>query len=170
MPLGGTSISEAIRVAMHSFDESGEQEKILVIISDGEDHSSQSLEVAKEASKKNIKIFCIGVGTEEGDLIQIQDETGRKEFVKDKEGNIVKSRLNEDLLEKIALTSGGAYVRTSGTEFGLQLLFDQYFSKFEEKEFKGKMKKVYYERFQIPLALGLILLLIETIIGTQKSL
>jgi len=170
IPLGGTSISDAIRVVMHSFEVGTEEEKILVIITDGEDHSGQALELAKESAKKNIKIFCIGVGTREGELIQTQDESGHKEFLKNREGNVVKTRLNEDLLESIALATGGAYVRSSGSEFGLRILYDQRLAKIEEKEFKSKMKKVFHERFQFPLAVALILILAESVIGAKKNI
>jgi len=170
IPLGGTSISDAIQVAMYSFEEEAEQEKVLIIITDGEDHQGQALQLAKEAGKKNVKILCIGIGTEEGELIQIEDEAGRRQFLKDKDGAVVKSRLNEDLLESIALATDGAYIRASGTEFGLRLLYDQRIAKLEEKEFGARMKKVYHERFQFPLALAIVFLLIESVLGEKKKI
>ena len=169
IPRGGTSISQAIDVALKSYEGGQKKYKILVIITDGEDHEGDVVRAAERAHKENVKIFCIGIGTTEGELIQLTDEAGHKMFLKDKEGNVVKSRLNEELLKKIALTTGGTYVRSSGAEFGLDFIYEDKISKMEKREIKSQMAKLYDERFQIPLAIALILLVVEMFIPDTKK-
>jgi len=169
IPRGGTSISSAIKLAMDSYDGGQKKYKILVVITDGEDHEGNVIHLAQEAKKQGVRIFCIGIGTSEGELIQLVDETGKRTFLKDREGNIVKSRLNEEVLQRIAVTSGGTYVRSSGARFGLDLIYEEKLSKMEKKEIKAQMNKYYHERFQIPLAIALILLIIEPFIGDRKN-
>ena len=88
--------------------------------------------------------------------------------MKDSGGNAVKSRLNEDILQKICLTTGGTYVRATSTEFGLELLYNEKLSKMEKSALESKMGKLYVERFQLPLAIGLLLLLLEIFISDRK--
>ena len=168
IPRGGTSISSAIKMALKSYEGGSKGEKVLIIITDGEDHEGDSVKLAREAAKKGVKIFCIGIGTAQGELIQLVDESGKRSFLKDKQGNVVKSRLNERILGEIALATGGAYVRSRGAEFGLELIYEQKLSGMEKKEIKAQMAKRYYQRFQLPLALALILLVIEPLINDKK--
>jgi len=144
--------------------------KALIIITDGEDHEGNPGELAKKLKEKGIKIFCIGIGTTQGELIQLTDDQGNKSFLKDKSGNVVKSRLNESALQEIALITGGTYVRSSGARFGLDLIYDEKLSKMEKKETKSQMNKFYHERFQIPLAIALMLLILELFISDKKNI
>ena len=169
IPRGGTSISGAVEVALQTFRGQEKKYKILVIITDGEDHEGDVHKAAEAANKEGIKIFCIGIGTGEGELIQLTDAAGKKEFLKDKHGNVVKSRLNETVLKQIAVTTKGAYVRSSGAEFGLDLIYEENLSRMEKREIKEQMAKVYHERFQIPLAIALLLLAIETFLSDRKK-
>ncbi len=102
-------------------------------------------------------------------MIRVQNDAGEYEFLKDENGNFVKSRLNEKLLQQIALSTGGVYVRASGAQFGLDLIYDQELSKLEKYDLKNKMEKKYFERFQFPLALALALLLVETCLSRCKE-
>ena len=97
--------------------------KVMVIITDGEDHEGKALETAQIAKEKGIKIFTIGIGTPEGELIPVTDDTGKKVFLKNREGNVVKTALDEGTLKEIALSTGGAYVKSTSTEFGLDLIY-----------------------------------------------
>ncbi len=169
IPLGGTAISQAINVALKSYEGGGEKYKILVIITDGEDHEGGIDNAIQRAKEARIKIFCVGIGSSEGELIPIDTSRGKREFLKDAEGNIVKTRLNESLLQKIALETGGAYVRGTGAELGLDVIYDKWLSKMEKQELKSKMEKQYYERFQLPLAIAFLLLLIEPLIGDRRK-
>ncbi|MFH1281731.1 MAG: VWA domain-containing protein [Candidatus Omnitrophota bacterium] len=169
IPRPGTSLSRLIKEAIHSFPAGESKYKVLIIITDGEDHEGGPLRLAQEAKKEGIIICCIGIGTQEGELIFVEQEDGHKEFLKDNQGNAVKSRLNEEILQKIALATGGTYIRSTNTDFGLDLLYRGRLSKMEKRESEAKLNKVYEERFQIPLAIGLILILIETIISDRKN-
>jgi len=169
IPRGGTSISSAVKEAIRSYPAGEGKYKVLIIITDGEDHEGDPLRLAEEAKKAGIIICCIGIGTKEGELIFVEQGAGRKEFLKDNEGNAVKSRLNEEVLQKIALTTGGTYIRSTSTDFGLDLLYKEKLSKMEKREFGSEMNKLYAERFQIPLAVGLCLILLEAVISDKKK-
>ena len=170
IPRGGTSISSAVEVALKSYEGGQKKYKILVIITDGEDHEGNILRLTETAKRDDLKIFCIGIGTSQGELIQLMDQTGNRVFLKDKDGNVVKSRLNEETLKQIAITTGGTYVRSSGAEFGLDLIYEEKLSKMEKKEIKAQMAKFYHERFQLPLVIALMLLVIETFITDKKRI
>jgi len=169
IPKGGTSLTTAVREAIRCYKGGSGKDKALIIITDGEELESESsvLKAAQEAKKEGIVIFCVGIGSQDGELIELT-VNGKTEFLKDQEGNVVKSRLNEALLQKIALATGGSYVRASATEFGLDALYRQKISKLEKVEFQDKLTKRYDERFQIPLALSLALFLLEPLISEKK--
>lgn len=169
IPKGGTSLSSAIKESLRGFKGAGKKYRALIIISDGEDHDGGAEEAAKEAQKEGVKIYCIGIGSPVGELITITDDAGNKSFFKDNQDRVVKSRLNEALLQKIAFLTDGSYVRSAAAEFGLNTLYSNRISKMEKQEFQAKMKKRYYERYQIPLAIALILLLIEPFISERKN-
>jgi Ca-activated chloride channel family protein len=169
IPRGGTSLTSAIKEALRSYEGGQKKYKVLIIITDGEDHEGEPLKAAQEAKKEGIVIFCIGIGTKEGDLLPVIDEaSGKKTFLRDREGNVVKSRLDETTLQKIALETGGVYVRATNTEFGLDLIYRERLSKMEKRELTAKMNKHYDERFQIFLGLGIVLLLAEMFISDRK--
>jgi Ca-activated chloride channel family protein len=169
IPKGGTALTSAIREARKSYEGGQKKYKVLVLITDGEDHEGDARKAAEAAHKEGIKIFCIGIGTREGELIPIADEFGKKTFLKDRNGLVVKSQLDEATLQEIALTTGGSYVRATGAEFGLDVIYDEKISKLEKRELESKMKKHYEERFQIPLGMALLLLLIELCISDRRA-
>jgi Ca-activated chloride channel family protein len=169
IPKGGTSITSAIREAMKSYEGGQKKYKTLIIITDGEDHEGNPEQAAEEAKKEGITIFCIGIGTKEGDIIPITDESGQKSYLKDSQGNVVKSRLDETSLQKVALETGGVYVRAASAEFGLEMIYRERISKMEKRELETKMNKHYEERFQIFLCIALLLLLAEYCISENKS-
>ncbi len=170
IPKGGTCISEAIKVAVKSFEGGLKKHKVLIIITDGEDHEGNPVKEAEKAKKEGIKIFCIGIGTKEGELIPVVDEKGHKSFLKDRSGKVVKTKLDEITLQKIALATGGSYVKTTGAEFGLDRIYEDKLSKMEKRTFKSKMIKQYRERFQIPLSLAFLLLLLEPFLSERKRM
>ncbi len=169
IPKGGTSLSNAVRVALDSYEGSKKKYKILVIITDGEDHEGNAQHWAEKAKEKGIKIFTIGIGTKEGEIIPITDESGRKIYLKDKSGNVVKTRLDETTLQQIALSTGGSYLKSTNTEFGLDLIYEEKLSKMERREIKNKMVKQYNEKFRIPLVIALLLLSIEPFIRERRA-
>jgi len=166
---GGTNLSRAIEEAIRGYDATRNEYKAIILVTDGDDLEGDALAAARKAKDKGIRIYSIGIGTPEGELIQFVNERGETEFLKDSAGNFVKSRLNENLLQQIALTTGGVYARSSGAEFGLDFIYENELSRLEKRDIEQKMKKHYHERFQIPLAVAFILLLIETCFLTRKT-
>lgn len=169
IPRGGTSISSAIKEAVAGYKGGEKKYKALVIITDGENHEGDPLKLAEEAQKEGINIFCIGIGTPEGELIPIVDAQGSKSFLKDKDSNVVKTRLNEEILQRIALSTGGSYVKATPLDFGLDLIYDKKISKMEKKELEARMTKLYEDKFQIFLLLALALFVLEFFITTYKN-
>ena len=143
--------------------------KVLIIITDGEEHQGDSVVAARRAKDDGVKIFCVGIGTLEGELIKTVDREGNKSFLRDRDGNVVKTRLNETALREIALATGGTYVRSSGADFGLDFIYEEKLSEMERRELESRMDKFYHERFQIPLAVAMLLLLCEPFISEKKK-
>src|SRR5260370_30740280 len=114
IPQGGTAIAEAIETAQAAFKEKSDNHKVLVLFTDGEDHDGQAVETARGAAKEGLCIFTVGVGTPNGELLRITDARGRSDYIKDEQGNVVKSHLNEQLLRQIAQATGGFYLRLTG--------------------------------------------------------
>lgn len=168
IPRGGTSISDAIGQALNVFKGPEMKYKVLVIITDGEDLEGDALKAAQEAAALGVKIYCVGVGTQEGELIPASGEDGQRGYLADRSGNIVKTRLNEDILKRIAISTGGSYIRATQKDFGLVLLYDKSISRLEKRELESKMRKRYHERFQIFLACAIIFLLIEPLISEGR--
>ena len=169
IPKGGTSISLAMKEALKGYRGGLGKYKALVILTDGEDHEGDPMSIVEKAKQEGLKIFCIGLGTKEGELIPIADEMGSRVFLKDKEGRVVKTQLNEALLNKIALSTGGSYLREDERKNGLLWIYEEKLSKMEKGEFEGKMRKHNREWFQIPLIFALFLLVFEPMIGEEKK-
>lgn len=170
IPRGGTNVEKAIREAIKDYGDVSSKYKAIIIITDGDDLEGDPIAAARLAKEKGIKIYSVGIGSAEGELIQIRDSQGNFVFLKDKDGNVVKSRLNEKLLEEIALITGGVYIKASGSQFGLDLIYDQELTKFEKRDIEAKMEKKYTERFQFPLGIAVLLLVIETCLTTRKKI
>ena len=174
IPRGGTSISSAIHEAIQVFsqnksDVSKERKyKVLVIVTDGEDFEGDALAAAKEAAQAGIKIFCVGVGSPEGELIPVSEGYSSGEYLLDKSGQAVKTRLNEDILKEIAISTGGSYVHATQSDFGLVLLYDKSISRLEKRDIEAKMKKRYQERFQYFLGPAVLLLLAEMLLSERR--
>ena len=168
IPRGGTNIADAIQTAMEAFGTSGDNDKALIIITDGESHEGDAVVAAKELEDANIKIFCVGIGTKTGELITITDEGGSPGFLKDRRGQVVKSKLDEVTLQNIALTTGGSYVKAAGANFGLDVIYEEKIAKMDKKELESQMRKRYEDRFQIPLIAALILIVTEACIGDRR--
>ncbi len=170
IPRGGTSVTSAINEAISIFKGPDKKYKVLVIVTDGDDLEGDALRAAKDAAELGIKIYCVGVGSREGDIIPILDDKGDRAFVTDRSGQVVKTSLNEDLLKKIAISTGGNYVHATQAEFGLVLLYDKSISKLEKRDIEAKMRKHYQERFQYFLAFTVMLLLLEPLLPERKVL
>jgi Ca-activated chloride channel family protein len=168
IPQGGTAVAEAIDVALTAFKE-GDNHKVLVLMSDGEDHDSGVAEAAKHAAAAGLRIYTIGIGTPEGELLPIKDAQGHVDHVRDEQGNVVKSHLNEDLLREIATATGGFYLPLRGAKT-IDTLYthDQGIAKLPKSEHEEKLVKQYHERYHWPLALAIVLLITEMLFPERK--
>lgn len=159
----GTSIGKALSMAMMSFAKDGDRSRAVILITDGETHDYNALEVAKQAAEMGVKIFTIGIGTPEGAPIRINGD-----FIRDEKGEMVVSKLNESMLEEIASTTDAAYVRASKQSIGL----DEIVQKINEME-KGEMTTLrfeeYNEQFHYLLWIALALLLAEFLLLDRKN-
>ena len=160
IPQGGTALADAIRTALTAFKEKSDNHKILVLFTDGEDLEGEAVDAAKEAVKDGLRIFTVGVGTPAGEMISVIDEHGQRTFIKDEQGQVIKSRLNEPLLQEIASVGNGFYLPLSGART-MDTLFERGLKPLPKGEFEGKAKPVYYERFQWFLGAAIFLLLLE---------
>lgn len=169
LPRGGTDIGQAVQEALKGYEDVPSRFKALVILTDGENWEGDPVQWARIAAEKKIRIFTIGIGTREGELVRVLNDKGDYDFVKDADGNFIKSRLNETLLKEIAAAAGGAYVRSSGAEFGLDYLYESRLSHLEKREIESRVEKKYHEHFEFPLLLALICLLIETGLSLRRK-
>jgi Ca-activated chloride channel family protein len=165
---GGTDIASAIREAEAALETQGHNERILVLLTDGEDLEGSALEAARSAAKQGLKIFTVGVGTANGELIPLVDEKGETQFARDSSGQFVKSHLDESMLKQIAEATGGMYVPLGQQGQGLQTIYQKGLAPFTRHELTSRMHKVYTERYQWPLALGLLCLTLEPLTGIRR--
>jgi len=169
IPRGGTDISSAIRQAQEAFHAEAGSTKLLVLMTDGEELAGSAIDAAKEAAKDGLKIDTIGIGTPEGDLIPVPNDAGGTDFVHDVAGQIVKSRLDESRLREIAEATGGTYRPLGQRGEGMTQLYEQELASLSHDQEATRKVRVPLEQFQWPLALGLLALLIEPLIGTRRS-
>ena len=148
----GTAIGAAIDLAASSFSSDSESSRVVILISDGENHEDDALTAAKAAAAKGIKIYAIGIGTPEGAPISMDGE-----FIKDESGNMVVSRLDEASLEQIALESGGAYIRATNQNIGLNEIIKS-INETQKSRFSAEVFEEFDEKYQYPLACALIFL------------
>ena len=168
IPRGGTDIASAIRETQAALEGNGNNERILVLLTDGEDLEGSALDAARAAAKNGLKIFTVGVGSTSGELVSVESESGETQFVKDSSGQLVRSRLDETMLKQIAETTGAMYQPLGQQGQGLETIYSQGLAKFTRHELASRMQKVYLERFQWPLALGWLCLVVEPLIGIRR--
>ena len=167
IPVPGTAIGDAIRKAVESFSRQERKSKALILITDGEDHDSNPLDVVKEAKKEGVKIFTIGIGSDSNTPIPLGEGSGG--FLKDKTGNVVMSRLDETILQKIALETGGSYVRSVTGDMDLEKIYrGEIKASMEQKELKSTRQKRWEERFQWFVGIALAFLLLEFFFRERK--
>ncbi len=168
IPQGGTALTAAIETALAAFKDEAENYKVLVLFTDGEDHDSAALETAKKAAKAGLRIFTIGIGTADGELLRLRDEKGNLDYLKDDQGNVVKSRLNETLLRQIAgATEGGFYLPLRGAKT-IDTLYESGLAPLPKSDLTIKHVRRYHERFHWPLTVVVLLLLAEMFLPERK--
>ncbi|RKY75604.1 hypothetical protein DRQ07_11650 [candidate division KSB1 bacterium] len=169
IPVPGTAIAEAINKAVTCFDEKERKHKVLILITDGEDHEGKPVEAAKEAAKQGVVIYTVGLGSRQGVPIPVYDENGnRKGFKKDKNGQVVMTKLDEASLQKIALETGGKYYRGTPGEVELSKIYRDIL-KMEKKSLASKQYTQFEDRFQLFVFTALFLLIIEFVLPERRK-
>jgi len=168
IPTQGTAIGQAIEMAMTSFDEN-KSSKAIVVITDGENHEDDAIEMAKKATEKGINVYTIGIGSSNGVPIPEKDKYGNsKGFKKDRQGNVVITKLNEEMLHDIAVAGNGIYVRANNSFSALNDVFKE-INEMEKTNFETKLYSDYEDRFQYFLAISLLFFLLEILFFERKS-
>jgi Ca-activated chloride channel family protein len=165
IPQGGTALAEAIKTAASAFEKGNDNHKVLVLFTDGEDHDAEeeTIAAAKEAAQAGIRIFTIGVGTPAGELLRVRDDQGNPVFVKDEDGNVVKSHLNQTLLQRIATEAGGFYLPLQGAN-PMETLYARGLAPLPKTEEATRLTRVYRERYHWPLGFAVLCLVIEALL------
>jgi Ca-activated chloride channel homolog len=168
VPVPGTDLGAALQTAMAAFDGRSATDKVILLITDGEDNEGRGLEAAREAARRGIKIFVFGIGDPSGGPIPAAD--GKGGFEKDAQGQLILSRLDEAGLKEIALTTGGTYVRSMAGDLDLDILyFEGIKQRTEAADLKSGKIKVYEERFPLFVLAAFVLLFLEGLIRGKKE-
>ena len=167
VPVQGTALGEAINTAIKSFSSEAQMQqdnKAIILITDGENHEDDAVAAARMAAEVGIKVFCIGVGSPEGKPIPYGPNG---DLMKDKDGNIVVTKLNEKILEEVAIAGGGAYVRAGNAEFGLNPIIDE-LKQLQQQQFKSVVFEDFEEQYMYFFGIALVFLLLEFFVGNRR--
>ena len=168
VPVQGTAIGKAIEIATESFTSDQTKNKALIIITDGENHEDDAVEMASTAAENGIIVHTIGMGSPQGSPIPVYNRNGQQDFRKDNAGNVVVTKLNEAMLQNISASGNGLYVRANNAQTGLEELYEK-INEMDKEEFESKVFADYEDRFQIFVMLSLLCLFIEFIILPRKN-
>lgn len=163
IPIQGTAIGDAISTAVRGFSAQSEHSRAIIVITDGENHEDDAVAAAKQAAEAGIKVYTIGVGSADGQPIPMNDE-----LLKDKDGNIVVTRLDEVTLRKVASAGGGAYVHAGNDEFGLTPIISD-IRKMEDEEYNSVVFEEYNEQFMYFLGIALVFFVLEMLVGDRRA-
>jgi len=165
----GTDMALALELALENIPDKDETFKVVILVSDGEDHQGRIMTLTEQAKTRGIIIHTLGIGTSTGGPIPILDDNGdRKDFKKDLNGNIVTSKLNGSTLNDIAFQTGGKYIKIENQTNAINPIINE-ISKMEERELQSHVFSQFEDRFQIFLIIGLIIFLLEFIISTRRK-
>jgi len=168
VPKQGTAIGAAINLAASSFSPQTETSKAIVVITDGENHEDDAIGSAKSASENGVVVHTIGMGLPQGGPIPVYSAGGQKDFMRDREGNVIITRLDEKMLQDIAISGGGTYVRANNTEVGINQIFDEV-NKMEKTELETRTYSDYNDQFIYFFIVALALLAFEFLIMERKN-
>ena len=163
VPVQGTAIGDAIHTAMKSFSAQSEKSRVIILISDGENHEDDAVAAAREAAQAGIRIYTVGVGSAAGQPIPVDGE-----LLRDKDGNIVVSRLDEKTLRQVADAGGGAYIQAGNEEFGLNPIIND-IRAMEGELFSSVVFEEYDEQYMYFFAIALLLLVVEMLVGERRN-
>ena len=164
VPVQGTVIGEAIALGVKSFTETNDKNKVLLVITDGENHEEGAIKLAEEATQKGIHVYTIGMGLPKGTPIPVIDRYGRRDFRRDRNGEIVITKLNETILQQIASAGEGRYIPATQLD---NLMED--IQKMDKQEFESKVYSDYEDRFQYFFGFALFFLLLEMMVLNRKN-
>ena len=165
----GTDLAAPIKLALDHIQGDEQKFKVLLLVSDGEDHQGEAIQLAEKAREMDIIIHTLGIGTPAGGPIPIIDEKGvRKEFKKNRYGNVITTTLDDAILNEISRITGGTFIRVENQGNAIAPLLQQ-LKQMEKKELKSHIFSQYEDRYQIFLFIGLLLFLTEFIIPTRTK-
>ncbi len=167
VPKQGTAIGAAINLGLRSFTPTNRESRAMIIITDGENHEDDPVSAAKTAADENVVIYTVGIGSPEGAPIPFT-AGGRTDFLKDRDGNTVISRLDEKILSEIASVTGGKYVRATAAGIGLNEIYAD-IGKMKKSETGGKVFTEYNDHFQYFAGASILLLLAELFVMDRKN-
>src|SRR5436190_3970833 len=168
IPEGGTNISEAIDLAVRTFGKSAIGNRAVIIFTDGEELSGDAVKTAKAAADAGVRVFAVGVGTPEGSLIPINGEGGGNAFVKDSQGQVVKSKLDEKRLREIAESTGGVYLHLEDGPRTMKQLFSEGLTKMQAGDIDARLSRRPIERYQWPLGAATFCLAVSFLMRDRR--
>ena len=163
VPIQGTAIGEAINTAIRSFSAQSEKSRAIIIITDGENHEDDPVAAAAQAAEMGVRVFTIGVGSPEGKPIPMDGG-----LLKDRDGNIVVTRLDESVLQEVAKAGNGLYVRAGNSEFGLNPIIDD-IRRMEDERYSSIVFEEFDEQFMYFMAIALLFFVLEMLVGDRRS-
>src|SRR5215472_814535 len=168
IPEGGTNISSAITLATQSFGKSAMGNRALIIFTDGEELSGDAVKTAKAAADAGVRIFTVGVGTPQGSLIPVTGDNGETSFVKDINGQVVKSKLDDKRLREVAEATGGFYLHLENGPRTMQQVQSEGLAKMQAAEMDVRLSRRPIERYEWPLGGALIALALSILIPERR--
>ena len=162
IPIQGTAIGDAISTAVKGFSVQSEKSRAIIVITDGENHEDDPVDAARQAAEMGIKVYTIGVGSLQGEPIPLNGE-----LMKDRDGNIVVTRLDESTLQQMASAGNGAYVHAGNEEFGLNPIIDD-LEKLEDEKFSSVVFEEYDEQYMYFFAAALFFFILEMLVGERR--
>ena len=163
VPVQGTAIGDAVLTAAKSFSAQSEKSRAIIVITDGENHEDDPVEAVRQVTEMGIKVYTVGVGSLQGQPIPKDGQ-----LMRDKDDNIVVTRLDENTLRQMAEVGGGAYVHAGNEEFGLNPIIDD-IRKMEAEKFSSVVFEEYDEQYMYFFAVALALFVLEMLIGERRS-
>jgi len=168
IPVQGTALGEALRKSTKAFRTQENKSKAIILITDGEDQTGQAMKAAEEAKKAGVKIFTIGIGKEIG--APLPNPNMVSGFLKNENGDVIITKLNESILQKISLMTGGSYVRSVTGDIDLKTIYlDQINQNLDKNKFKSERRKIWQERFQWFIFLAFLILVYESSLSARKN-
>ncbi len=167
----GTALESAIRASIRAFENSpAKTSKVIIALTDGESHDGDAVKAAEEAEKAGVKIYAIGIGSEKGELIPLRDEQGNLSgYKKDRDGNVVMTKLDQLTLEKIAALTDGQFYHVSSGGIELEKIYDE-IARMEKTERETQLVMQYDEEYQYFIGAALLFLLADMLLGERRKI